>query len=69
MKNDGSDHVCVDLDPTEEGTPGQLVTDYNDETFRPLVALGMGAPPRHLAKRLRSGDCRIDEHGLIEGAD
>ncbi|MBP0615726.1 SMI1/KNR4 family protein [Jiella mangrovi] len=69
MENGGGDHVCVDLDPAEAGTPGQLLTYYHDETYRPLVASDMEALLRHLAERLRSGACRIDEHGLIEGAD
>lgn len=68
MENGGGDHVCVDLDPTVAGTPGQLITFYHDETFRPLVAPGMEVLLRQLAERLRTGECRI-EHGVIEGAD
>ncbi|MDP4023538.1 SMI1/KNR4 family protein [Methylobacterium sp. NEAU 140] len=67
MENGGGDHVCVDLDPAEAGTLGQLVTYYHDETYRPLLAPGMEALLRHLAERLRSGECRIRD-GMIEGA-
>jgi cell wall assembly regulator SMI1 len=68
MENGGGDHVCVDLDPAGAGKFGQLVTFYHDETFRPLVASGMEELLRHLAERLRSGECRIED-GMIEGAD
>jgi cell wall assembly regulator SMI1 len=68
MENGGGDYVCVDLNPTKAGIPGQLVTFYHDETFRPLVASGIEALLRHLAEQLRSGTCRIQD-GMIECAD
>lgn len=41
--NGGGDHVCIDTDPTEEGTVGQVLYFYHDDGMRSVEATGLWA--------------------------
>lgn len=67
MQNGAGDHLCVDLDPAEGGTTGQIISYYHDEMFRSLVSRGVDGFFRDLAQRMTAGQCRIEE-GMLEDA-
>jgi cell wall assembly regulator SMI1 len=65
LANGAGDFVCVDLDPPEEGTPGQLITVHHDDPERIRMTRSLTSWLLRFADRLESGEYRYDkEQGI-----
>lgn len=54
---DGSgNHYCLDLDPAEGGTYGQVIRMWHDDTERPLAARSLREWLTRYVERLEAGD-------------
>jgi cell wall assembly regulator SMI1 len=60
LANGAGDFVCVDLDPPEEGTPGQLITVHHDDPERIRMTRSLTSWLLRFADRLESGEYRYD---------
>ncbi|MGA7733337.1 MAG: SMI1/KNR4 family protein [Chloroflexia bacterium] len=49
------DYFCLDTDPNEEGTPGQVILFRHDDVRRPLVARSLGEWFARIADDMESG--------------
>ena len=65
MTNGSGDYLCLDLDPADGGTVGQIISYYHDETYRRREASGMDALLAKIADMLSAGGYVIEE-GMIE---
>lgn len=62
---DGSgNHNCIDLDPDKEGTIGQVIQMWHDDSERPLVASSFTAWLEQLADELEAGEYMLSDEFL-----
>lgn len=59
--NGGGDHDCLDLDPTEEGAIGQIITMWHDDDERKVTASGIRAWLQRYAEQLETGQLVFSE--------
>ncbi|GJH13034.1 SMI1/KNR4 family protein [Caballeronia novacaledonica] len=62
--NSSGDFLCVDLDPAESGTPGQIISYYHAEPRRELLATGFNQWLSNFAADLESGKYRVEDGWL-----
>ena len=65
---DGSgNHECLDLNPTECGTDGQIITMWHDDNERKIVALGIKTWLKKYAQGLETGQFVFSEeyNGIV----
>jgi cell wall assembly regulator SMI1 len=55
LANGSGDHLCVDLQAQDGGTPGQVLVFYHDYERRPLRAMSMKAWLEELVKAMEEG--------------
>ncbi|AKT40978.1 SMI1/KNR4 family protein [Chondromyces crocatus] len=67
--NGAGDHLCVDLDPAEGGTRGQVLVYLHDHEKRSVLFTGFGAFLRTLADGVTQGEIVAieDGHGELFG--
>jgi cell wall assembly regulator SMI1 len=63
--NQGGDHLCVDLDPAEGGTVGQLFSYWHEYGAWRFVAPSITAFLEHLLKHLDAGRYAINDRGQL----
>ncbi|BDS06590.1 hypothetical protein NT6N_16300 [Oceaniferula spumae] len=65
--NGSGDHLCIDLDPTNDGTQGQVIEMWHDMDNRPVVAKSFSEWFSGLVGGVLSGDYVLSEEydGLI----
>jgi cell wall assembly regulator SMI1 len=63
--NSGGDHLCVDLDPAEGGTVGQLFSYWHEYGAWRFVAPSFTAFLEHLLKHLAGGRYAINDQGQL----
>jgi cell wall assembly regulator SMI1 len=61
LANGAGDFLCVDLDPPEEGTPGQLILVHHDDPERIRMTRSFTSWLTRFADRLEAGDYAYDE--------
>jgi molybdopterin molybdotransferase len=64
--NGGGDYQCIDLNPTDEGTVGQIIGAWHDDSERQLIATSLKDYLCKLADSLESGEYQYDEeYGVV----
>jgi cell wall assembly regulator SMI1 len=58
--NGGGDHLCLDLEPAEGGTVGQVITMWHDSQERELIFPNFTAWLEHVLEGLESGQIVFD---------
>jgi cell wall assembly regulator SMI1 len=61
LANGAGDFLCVDLEPPEAGTPGQLISVYHDDPERIRMTRSFTSWLTRFADRLESGEYAYDE--------
>jgi cell wall assembly regulator SMI1 len=61
IANGAGDFLCVDLDPPEEGTSGQLILVHHDDPERIRMTRSLTSWLTRFADRLEAGDYAYDE--------
>jgi cell wall assembly regulator SMI1 len=61
LANGAGDFLCVDLDPPEEGTPGQVIAVYHDDPERIRMTRSFTSWLSRFAGRLEAGEYAYDE--------
>ena len=69
MANGGGDYYCLDLKPADDGTVGQIIAYFHDETFRLHVACSMTALLHMVAVGLEDGSYTILDGMITEVED
>jgi cell wall assembly regulator SMI1 len=64
----GGNHDCLDLNPTESGTAGQIITMWHDEPAREIVAPSFQAWLNQYAESLEAGRLVFSEeyNGIVD---
>lgn len=63
-------HLCIDLDPAEGGTKGQVITMWHDDPDRRVIAPSFQAWLNKVADGLKNGDyVYSDDYGGIVSKD
>ena len=67
----GGNHDCLDLNPTESGMNGQIITMWHDDDERKIVAPGIRAWFQQYADGLESGRFIFSEeyNGIVNADD
>jgi cell wall assembly regulator SMI1 len=67
----GGNHDCLDLNPTEGGTNGQIITMWHDDDERKIVAPGVRAWFQQYADGLESGQFIFSDgyNGIVNAND
>ncbi|MEL6352493.1 MAG: SMI1/KNR4 family protein [Cyanobacteria bacterium J06627_28] len=69
--NGSGDHDCLDLDPTERGTIGQIITMWHDDDERKVIASGIRAWLQQYSEQLEAGQLVFSEeyNGIVSVDD
>ena len=63
----GGDIVCIDLDPAEGGTKGQVIEVYHDDDVRTIAANSFSEWINNYAEKFTSGEMEFSEsYGIID---
>jgi len=62
----GGDYLVVDLDPTEEGSPGQIVTFWHADGDRDVRADSLSALLDEFAEQIEAGEYTLAKNGGIK---
>jgi cell wall assembly regulator SMI1 len=65
-RNAAGDLVCADMDPASPGRSGQLITVWQSDARRPLLAVGFREWLSEFASDLQAGRYRVDETGALQ---
>ena len=67
----GGNHICMDLDPTNEGTKGQIIQMWHDSEERELIATSFSEWIQNYVNGLETGAYRYSDYwgGIINKMD
>ncbi|WP_093230465.1 SMI1/KNR4 family protein [Thermoflavimicrobium dichotomicum] len=57
----GGNNHCIDLDPDEGGTPGQIITMWHDEGSRECIASSFREWFANIVTKLENGDYGLEK--------